>query len=110
MRGLVLAWAVGLGILTWRTAQEFHKPPVPGRLLGASMVYVLLALLAEYEPAKRAAVLAAWGFDVAVLFKAGPKALISTAGFGTAGESGSAAGEGSGGPAKQSNLRQGRTA
>lgn len=103
MRGLVLAWAVGLGILTWRTAQEYHKPPVPGRILGASMVYVLLAFLAEYEPARRAAVLAAWGFDVAVLFKAGPAALVSTAGFGgapSAGEGGSAAGEGSGGKIK----------
>lgn len=107
MRGLVLAWAVGLGILTWRTAQEYHKPPVPGRLLGASMVYVLLALLAEYEPAKRAAVLAAWGFNVAVLFKAGPAALVSTAGFGTK-QSGSEVTEGSTGQAPQprGNLRQ----
>jgi hypothetical protein len=88
--------------MTWRTAQEYHKPPVPGRLLGASMVYVMLAFLAEYEPARRAALLAAWGFDVAVLFQAGPAALVSTAGFGasTAGESGSAAGEGSGGKIK----------
>lgn len=68
--------------MTWRTAQDYHKPPVPGRLLGASMVFVLLALLAEYEPARRAALLAAWGFDVAVLFKAGPQALVSTQGFG----------------------------
>lgn len=106
---MVLAWAVGLGIMTWRTAQIYHKPPVPGRILGASMVYVLLALLAEYEPAKRAALLAAWGFNVAVLLKL-PPAAFTTAAFATAGESGSAAGEGSGGPAKQSNLRQGRTA
>lgn len=72
---------MGLGILAWRTAQDYHKPPVPGRLLGASVVFAALALLAEYEPARRAATLAAWGFDVAVLFEAGPKALTSTAGF-----------------------------
>lgn len=102
MRGLVLAWAVGLGILSWRTAQQYHKPPVPGRLLGASVVFVVLALIAEYEPARRAAVLAAWGFDLAVFFQAGPQQLTSTAGFRTNKASplpGSppAAGEGSGG-------------
>lgn len=77
MRGITLAWAVGLGLMTWRTAQEFHRPPVPGRLLGASVVFAMLALLAEYEPAARAAVLAAWGFDVAVLFKLPPSAFTT---------------------------------
>ena len=88
--------------MTWRTAQQYHKPPVPGRILGASVVFAFLALLGEYEPARRAAVLAAWGFDVAVLFKAGPQALVSTAGFGgpSAGEGQAAAGEGSGGKIK----------
>ena len=70
--------------MSWRTAQEFHKPPVPGRILGASLVFAALALLAEYQPATRVAILAAWGFDVAVLFQAGPAALTSTAGFGGA--------------------------
>jgi hypothetical protein len=83
LRGLVLAWAVGLGIMAWREAQQYHRPVVPGRVLGASAVYALLALIAEYEPATRAAVLAAWGFDIAVLFQAGPAALVSTKGFTT---------------------------
>jgi hypothetical protein len=77
LRGITLAWAVGLGLMTWRTAQEFHRPPVPGRLLGASVVFAALALLAEYEPATRAAVLAAWGFDLAVLFKLPPSAFTT---------------------------------
>lgn len=79
MRGLTLAWAVGLGLMTWRTAQEFHRPPVPGRLLGASVVFMALGLLAEYPPATRAAVLMAWGFDVAVLFKLPPSAFTTSA-------------------------------
>lgn len=83
MRGIVLAWAVGLGVMAWREAQEFHRPPVPGRILGASLVYVLLALAAEYQPAARAAVVTAWGFDLAVIFKAGPAQLTSTRGFRT---------------------------
>lgn len=95
MRGIVLAWAVGLGIFAWREAQIYHKPPVPGRILGGSLVFAALALIAEYEPARRAAVLAAWGFDVAIVFKAGPQALVSTTGFGKS----SPAGEGGGGGA-----------
>lgn len=79
MRGITLAWAVGLGLMTWRTAQEFHRPPVPGRLLGASVVFMALGLLAEYPPATKAAVLAAWGFDVAVLFKLPPSAFTTAA-------------------------------
>lgn len=79
---MILAWAVGLGLMSWRDAQKYHKPPVPGRLIGASLVFIALALLAEYEPARRAAVLAAWGFDLAVVFQIGPKQLTSTAGLG----------------------------
>lgn len=94
MRGIVLAWAVGLGIMSWRTVQEFHRPPVPGRILGASAVFAGLALLAEYEPAARFATLAAWGFDLAVVFQAGPAALTSTKGFGSPGKESAAAHQG----------------
>jgi len=111
MRGLVLAWAVGLGIFSWREWQIYGRPPVPGRLLAGSLVFGTLALIAEYEPAARPATLAAWAFDLAVLFKAGPATLTQGAGWITgapsAAESGSAAGKGGGGPAAaQSNLRQ----
>lgn len=92
MRGLVLAWLVGLGLLTWRTAQEYHKPPVPGRLAGASVVFVLLALIAEAGPnAARTATITAWAFDLAVLLQIPPDQLTSTAGFGHAGSRGSTA-------------------
>lgn len=88
-----------------RTVQEFHRPPVPGRVLAASIVFAALALLAEYEPARRPAILAAWGFDLAVLFQVVPSVTAAashlTAGQApTAGEGGSAAGEGSGGRIK----------
>lgn len=81
MRGVMVAWLAGLALMSWRTAQQYHQPPVPGRLLGASGVFAALALLAEYQPAARAAQWAAWGFDLAVLFQIGPAALTSTAGF-----------------------------
>lgn len=79
MNGIVLAWAVGLGIMAVRQAQRYHQPPVPGRVLGASGVYAALALAAEYQPARSAAVLAAWAFSVAVLFQAGPAAIVGAA-------------------------------
>lgn len=86
MRGIVLAWAAGIGIMAWRTAQQHGKPVVPGRVLGASLVFAALALIAEAPAATRPAVMAAWAFDVAVFFEAGPQALVSTKGFGTAQE------------------------
>lgn len=72
MRGITLAWLTGLGLLSWRTAQQYRKPPVPGRLAGASVVFAVLALIAEAEPARRPATLAAWGFDIAILLKLPP--------------------------------------
>ena len=109
MRGIVLAWAVGLGIFAWREAQLYHRPPVPGRILGGSLVFAALALAAEYEPARRAATLAAWGFDVAIVFKAGPQALVSTKGFGSNLPSNPLGGGGSGGSGGGATQKQHHT-
>lgn len=90
--------------MTMRTVQQYHKPPVPGRVLAASIVFAALALLAEYEPARRAAILAAWGFDVAILLKLAPQVTSAVSHIGgapaAAGEAGAVAGEGSGGKIK----------
>ena len=101
-KGVALAWLAGLGIFTWRTFKVYRKPPVPGRVLAASVVFAALALLAEYEPAARFAALAAWGFDVAVLFSLPPSALTGslqaggiTSGAAAPGTTGSGGGGGS---------------
>lgn len=70
-QGLIAAWAVGLGILTWREVREFRRPVPPGRYAAASGVFVALGLLATSDKAAPAAVLAAWGFDLAVLLAPG---------------------------------------
>lgn len=91
MRGVVLAWAVGLGVIFWREARVYRKPPAPGRLLAASGAFGLLALLGTYPQATTAANLAAWGLDLAVILapgtipgtsapKAAPKAQAQSAG------------------------------
>jgi len=73
--GLILAWAAGLGIIAWRDIAKNHGPPVPGQLLGASGLFALLGVLAEYPPATQAATLLAWGFDIAALLNILPAGL-----------------------------------
>jgi hypothetical protein len=71
VRGLLAAWAVGLGVLTWQELRQARRPVPPGRYLAASGVFALLGLLATYQPAAGAAAVAAWGLDLAVLLKPG---------------------------------------
>lgn len=80
-QGLVAAWAVGLGVMTWREVRQFRRPVPPGRYAAASGVFVLLALLAVSDKAAPAAALAAWGFDLAIILQPGflPGTLASPA-------------------------------
>jgi hypothetical protein len=75
--GITIAWAIGLGIIGWRTVNREHRPPMPGQLLGASGFFVLCAVLAEYPPARTAATLLAFGIDIAAYLEvpvvAGPR-------------------------------------
>ena len=61
MPGIVLAWLVGEGILTYRSFEDDHRPPLPGQLLAASGIFVMmLALLAEAQQARFLAGALAW--------------------------------------------------
>jgi hypothetical protein len=72
--GLILAWAVGEGVIVWRSAFQQHRPPPPGDMLAATALFALLAVVAEYDPARVAATALAWGLDLAVLMKVLPGA------------------------------------
>ena len=74
MPGLVVAWAIGEGIIIYRAVKQNHAPPMPGALLPASGLFVMLGLLAEAGPsaAKTAAVLA-FGFDAAAFLNLFPE-------------------------------------
>ncbi len=72
-RAILLAWAAGIGLITWRGIKQSHKPVPPGQYLAASGVYVMLALLAAYEPAEHVANLLAWGFNLAAFFEVLPE-------------------------------------
>ncbi len=68
MGGLALAWLAGEGIIVYRWTK--HKaPPPPGALLEASILFVALGVLAQYQPARTAAALFGWGIDIAVVMQ-----------------------------------------
>jgi hypothetical protein len=67
MRGIILAWLIGEGVIVYRSVNKNHAPPVPGTLLATSGLFALLALLAEYQPARFAATALAFGVDIAAL-------------------------------------------
>jgi hypothetical protein len=68
--GIILAWLVGEGIIVWRSVARDHRPPMPGTLLTSSGLFALLAVLAEYEPARGAATALAFAFDLAAYLEA----------------------------------------
>ena len=83
MGSLTSAWLVGEGIVIYRYVKMHAAPPVPGALLASSGLFVLLALLAEAQPARFLANALAWGFDAAAFFQlyaSPPKAGSNTAG------------------------------
>lgn len=49
---------------------RYHRPPVPGALLASSGFFALCAVLAEYQPARGAATLLAFGIDIAAWLQA----------------------------------------
>ena len=71
--GIVIAWGAGLGIITYRWVKA-GAPPTPGTLLMASGFFALCALLGEYQPARPAATLLAFGIDVAAYLQVVGKA------------------------------------
>jgi hypothetical protein len=64
----MFAWLVGEGIIIYRWVKN-GAPPTPGAILLPSGVYLALAIMAEYQPARFAATALAWGFDAAVLLQ-----------------------------------------
>jgi hypothetical protein len=68
--GITLAWLIGETIIVWRSVTKQHRPPMPGELLGSAGLFALLALLAEYPPARTTATLMAFGLDLAAWLQA----------------------------------------
>jgi hypothetical protein len=66
--GLFFAWAIGESIIIYRWVKK-GAPPAPGALLLPSALFLSLAVLAEYQPARSTAVAFAYAVDLAILVK-----------------------------------------
>ena len=71
MGGFVAAWLAGEALIAWRWAKA-GAPPTPGTLALASGFYVLLAVVAEYPPARTVATVTAWGVTLAAFLQVLP--------------------------------------
>lgn len=67
------AWALGEGIIVYRWVKA-GAPPTPGALLLPSGMFLGLAVLAEYQPARAVATAFAYAVDLAVLVQVVGKA------------------------------------
>ena len=68
MGGFVLAWLVGESIVVYRWV-KLKAPPPPGALLLSSGLFVGLAIVGQYEPARTTATVTAWALDLAILLQ-----------------------------------------
>ena len=64
--GLFFAWAIGESIIIYRWVKK-GAPPAPGALLLPSALFLSLAILAEYQPARATATAFAYAVDLAIL-------------------------------------------
>ena len=78
--GLFFAWSVGEAIITWRWVKA-KAPPTPGSLLLPTALYLSLAILAEYQPARTTATVFAWAVDLAILLQVVGKAPAQQTGW-----------------------------
>jgi hypothetical protein len=63
MKGVLLAWITALTLSTVNSFRSGDGLPVPGVLVGDSVIMAILALISEVAPTPAA--LAAWGFIIA---------------------------------------------
>lgn len=78
--GLVLAWVVGEGIIFYRWT-ALKAPPPPGVIALSSSLYLGLAAIGEYKPARPVVTAFAWAVDLAILLQVLGKAPAGTTGW-----------------------------
>jgi hypothetical protein len=68
MGGIVMAWIAGESIVFYRWG-KLKAPPTPGTLAMSSGVFLALAVIGSYAPARTFATIAAVGVDLAILLQ-----------------------------------------
>lgn len=100
MGPFIAAWLIGEGIIVFRSVKQNHLPPVPGALLASSVLFAGLAVLAESDRARPAAVTLAYAFDLAAVLNLFPP--VTGGGTSSAkGPPGTTAGGGAGGSGRK---------
>lgn len=106
--GLVAAFIAGEALYVWRVVHKYHRLPVPGDLLGITVLFAALGFAGDLGPeAAKLAAAVGWGLDVAAFLRLFPNGLgeqiskaqqaeqAATAGPApAAGQAGATAGEG----------------
>jgi hypothetical protein len=78
--GLFFAWATGEAIIFYRWG-KLGAPPTPGVLALSSGLYVGLAVIGEYRPARPVVTAFAWAVNAAILMQVLGKAPTGTTGW-----------------------------
>ena len=82
MGPFALAWMVAEGLISWQSIKRDKIVPGPGRLAVVSGLYIGLAILSEYRPARGVVTAFAWAVNLAVLVQtAGTKPTSNAAGW-----------------------------
>lgn len=81
MTGLLSAWAVEAGIVTWRSFHRDHRPPLPADFVAVFILFGALGLLAEVPNMKGTAAVTGWGIVLASAFSLVPRQVPGAAQF-----------------------------
>jgi hypothetical protein len=80
MTGMFFAWALGEGIIFYRWG-KLGAPPTPGVLALSSSLFLGLAVIGEYRPARPVVTAFAFAVDLAILLQVVGKAPTGTTGW-----------------------------
>jgi hypothetical protein len=80
MTAFFLAWAAGEAIIFYRWG-KLGAPPTPGVIALSSGLFLGLAVIGEYKPARPVITAFAWAVDAAILMQVLGKAPAGTTGW-----------------------------
>lgn len=72
MTGLLAAWGVEAGIVTYRSFRTQQRPPLPSDFVATFILFGTLGLVAESPTLAPAATLVGWGVVLATVLNLGP--------------------------------------
>lgn len=79
MGSFTFAWLVGEGIVIYRSVTKQGGPPWPGQMLWSSLLYVILAMVAEAgDGGRKLSLTLAWGLNAAAFLAIFPNVTPQT--------------------------------